>query len=96
MCQDPVPLLTPEAAADRLAARQDVPELTAGLLDREHEREASHYLKTTPADRTGGFGRPGGLFDPDWPYVPDRPVAEYGRYSALGGYGPLIQGLPEI
>lgn len=55
MCDD-VPRLDPRSAADRLAQRYDVPELTTGVLDREPTRDHGKYLKTTPAG--GPFVKP--------------------------------------
>lgn len=43
MCRDRLPSLDPRAAADRIAERYDVPELSAGLLGRERDRQAEQY-----------------------------------------------------
>jgi hypothetical protein len=95
MC-DHLPELSPEAAADRLADRLDVPELSAGVLDRERDRQAAHYLKTDPGQAwTSGpypwpLDQPGETIDPDWLYR-----GPWGPLPHLSGRGPLLQGLPE-
>jgi hypothetical protein len=96
MC-DELPELTVKAAADRLADRHDVPELTAGLLDRERAREAEHYLKTDPGPSWAAapypwpLDQPGETIDPDWLYR-----GPWGPVPRLSGRGPLTGGLPEL
>lgn len=58
MCKDDIPRLDIRSAADRLAAAHDVPELSAGLLDREPTRDHGKYLKTTPGHSYGLYQCP--------------------------------------
>jgi hypothetical protein len=64
------PSLAPRAAADRLAARQDVPELTAGLLGREPTRDHGKFLPTSPGPHSWEYGPGAWPDEPGWLYRP--------------------------
>lgn len=91
-------LLTPQAAADRLAEAYDVPELTPGLLDREPERQrkAGRYLPTYPV-----LFQDSKPVDPDMPGggpPPDRWIYESYPWGVFPKcpYHPWVYGLPAV